>query len=182
MFPEKHVEEKLFKHRKKVFYRYLAVSAVFAVSYLFLGPLIHETSHILVLMLKSCGFNIEPGFNWLDGFRASVDPFCALRGIWQKLFFISGYSSTFLVGLLFYWKGYISHGFKRKAWFSFSSGVLISLLADLGLRGDLSSGMGEMQLLRLLFTSFVTVVVMALSFLMVEKVHQNGRNDTETIP
>lgn len=180
MHPEKHLEEKIFSRKKDSFYGSSALIVSFLGSYLFLGPVIHELFHVIVLWLESCSFRLSFSFDILKGLRGAVKPFCGLGSVQEFVFFIGGYTVSFVAGLILFLEAWLfEKGFRRKAVFSVSTGIFVSVISDLSLRSDLVRGFDALKLNELLPVYFAVLVALlfGLSFLSVEILSEREEAD-----
>lgn len=132
MLPEGYVKEQENRKLRKENWRKVTVSALFLLSFLILGPLLHELSHIAVLMMKGCAFTHSFGFG-LSGFHGYVQPLCHLRTPSLTLFYMAGYISTVGVGVL----SLETESVKKNDYAaSIGFGILFSTLLSMGSHND----------------------------------------------
>jgi hypothetical protein len=138
--PEKYINDLESSSKRRKLLLGAGSLLTFIISVLFLGPFIHELSHITVLEFFNCGYSYNYGFSVFQGTYAQVTPYCSLPS-WGSLgFYSSGYLVTMLVGGLFCafsmksdrrFRSYISA--------SLGSGMLFSILLTIGSKGDLNN-------------------------------------------
>ncbi|MFB6199837.1 MAG: hypothetical protein ABEJ83_03085 [Candidatus Nanohaloarchaea archaeon] len=170
MLPEKHLDDLEQSVKKKKLYSLAGHTLLFAASYLFIAPLIHETVHIIVLAVSNCFYETNWSFNIINGLRATVQPHCSLNKLNQLIFYLSGYLTTLgsAVAILAGSKKLERYG---KPGFAVASGLLLSLVGNISLRGDLKN-------LRLLldapvfFTWLIYLGILAACFLLIFELYE----------
>ena len=138
MLPDEHLDDLENAVRKKKIYKVVSSFFLFAASYLFLAPLVHETVHMLVLTVSNCFYETSWSFNILTGLRGSVEPHCSLNSMNQAVFYVSGYLVTFFAAVATLYSSKQFERFKIQ-FLAVSSGFLLSLVGNVSLRGDLES-------------------------------------------
>jgi len=140
MYPEKYYKDLESSRRRGKYFTEISIAATFLGFFLIGGQLIHEIGHILVLMFYSCFYNIDPGFNFLDGFHASIQPICTLNDVQLLLFYSSGYIATLAAGLVLNTYGLRNRsGLKAYILTAAGIGALMSILLTIGGHGDVES-------------------------------------------
>lgn len=139
VYPDKYVKDlESSSNRSRMFFQ-AAVSAVFLVFFYFLGPLIHELSHIAVLELVGCTYRSGFGFNFFTGLYGVVRPLCTPDDSVLMLFYSSGYLSTLLIGSSMNFSALDRDGLKSSYLAAAGTGTLLSVLMNAGVSGDVSS-------------------------------------------
>ncbi|MDY6774091.1 MAG: hypothetical protein SVS85_02725 [Candidatus Nanohaloarchaea archaeon] len=183
MQPEKHLRE--LEHIKRNNSLYAAVTDLifFLTGYFFMGTVLHEAVHVGVLRIIGCSFSTGFGFSLLTGLHGAVQPLCAMSSLELAVFYGSGYLATLIAGtvLLFY---SFSRNTRDRNTLSLGTGILISILATVTLKGDMvltaeSAGVKE---LAGTLTAITVVFILGLTLWTVEKHHQKGRNGAATSP
>lgn len=145
MLPEKHREE-LKRAEKSKYFEGAAFAAVFLVSALLIGPLIHELAHVVVLVSMGCGFSTEL-FTSLTGLYGRIQPGCAFNAVQAVSFYSVGYASTIVSGgFLAYWSERKVRVYEERAllYGAGGLGLMASIMLSFGAEGDIH------QLLRVL--------------------------------
>jgi len=138
MFPEKYLKDLESSRRRLKLFQYLFAGLLFVLSFLFTGPLIHEFSHALWLEFHNCFYDMSLEFRYIAGLRGKIDPGCNLNSSALVVFYSIGYFNTLLIGTLIDLYGRATDG-KHLYLSTISIGILISVLASIGLKGDLQS-------------------------------------------
>lgn len=136
MIPESYRAEKKFSRWKKVFYRRTVEVVLFLSGFLFFGPLFHELGHFLVLEIYRCTYYTSFSFNWFSGLRGVFDLRCSLERPAQVFFYLSGYSFTLISGATSIILSRKKFRY-RKIFLSLGTGILMSVLSSVTLKGDL---------------------------------------------
>lgn len=139
--------------------RYLN-SGIFLSGLIFLGPIIHELGHALVLELKNCGYNLDLGFSHFQGVHGSVEPVCHLNEPSLLSFYLAGFVAVLGLGLL------SNLLFQRtKAWTigSLTTGLYMSNLLVLGGHGDIYLASQALNLPEIFPSLFSLILVLAVS-------------------
>lgn len=136
MIPDTYRTEQKLSRWKKIFYRRASEVIFFVSGFLLVGPLIHELGHLLVLEIYRCTYYTSFSFNWFSGLRGVFDLRCSLDRFAQSIFYISGYSFTLASGAtsVILSRRKLRH---RKIFLSFGTGILMSVLSSVTLKGDL---------------------------------------------
>lgn len=135
MFPEKYAKDLESSRKRRKFFSYLAVSSVFVVCALFIGQIIHEGTHLAWLALKDCPYRVSLGLG-NAGLYGSVKPLCGMTDLSLVVFYLSGYTSTILAAGI---TGLIGTAYRKSSTLlGASSGLLMSVLLSVTLRGDIS--------------------------------------------
>lgn len=138
MFPEKYLRDLESSRRRLKLFQYLTAAFLFVTGFLLIGPLIHEFSHILWLEFHGCYYDMSLSFHYLAGLRGKIDPGCNLNSAALVVFYSIGYFTTLLTGTLIDLYARIKQG-EHLYLSAFSIGILVSVMATIGLKGDLQS-------------------------------------------
>lgn len=147
VLPKKHIKEmeKKVETSRRINLSLFIVS--FLGSFFFLGALIHEIFHILVLGFFNCGSDKSWSFSFYQGLRASIQPLCSLDGIRLALFYISGYASVMISGIFSGVLGFLTDNNRLKYILTGTgTGLFISLISSLSIRGDISNSVQTLSL------------------------------------
>lgn len=140
MMPEKYIKDLESSSRRNKFLRHFGIAAVFLASFLLIGPLLHEISHIFTLEFKGCMYYFRPGFSILNGFRAEVEPLCSLGTAYLILFYSIGYLGTLVAGAAL---NVLAMERKDRKFSDLlaaaGTGMLLSVLSTIGVEGDLQN-------------------------------------------
>jgi len=156
---------------------FTGVAGFFTVGYLFLGPGIHELSHLFVIWPSGCEYTFRRGFNLFTGFRASYELGCAAKPYILGLFYFSGYIGTLLSSLAAFYLSSKSEGWKSSLLSSLGTGMLLSIVSSISLKGDVFNGLkafgleGYADLMELLSIS----VILVITLIEVER-HHNSKS------
>lgn len=140
MLPERFLDEVEKAEKLSKLWRGLALTLIFFTSFFLASPLLHEFSHIAALEAFGCNYSVDWSLSW-TGLLASVQPYCSLNSFRQIFFYSAGYISMIIAG------GVLSAvSIERDNSFIFNelssvtaSGILVSLILTLELRGDLTN-------------------------------------------
>lgn len=138
MYPKKYIKDLESSRRRSELFKHLIAGGLFVLGFLFIGPLIHEISHALWLEFHGCFYQMNFEFTYVIGIRGMVDPGCNLNSSALVVFYAVGYLSTLLTGTSLDFYARTTDG-ENLLLSSFSIGLLISVLATIGLKGDLQS-------------------------------------------
>ncbi len=139
MLPERHFRdiEKLERNRR--IKTIGALMAVFLVSMVFAGPLIHELSHVSILEAIGCDYELRLFWEWGKTFHGAVQPLCYVQQVQLFIFYVSGYASTLIAGgFLTFWS--VRHMEERRMraflYAGAGLGLMSSIVLSIGPRGD----------------------------------------------
>lgn len=159
MQPEKYLRDLESSQRRKTLIDSTILSLLFLTSFLFLGPLIHEASHIAVLHLYDCFYRFSPNFSIMSGLHARVNPLCNLETGQLGIFYAIGYISTLLTAAAASIAA-IQDRKGSRCFAAFSSGLFLSILLSIGAEGDIQSLVDVLGLSRSYSTAAVAVIVL----------------------
>ena len=147
MFPEKHLKDLESSERKSKILRNFSVTVLFLSSFVLLGPLLHELSHIAVLGLQNCDYVFNIGFVLPNGINAQVSPLCAISSGYLLIFYTIGYFITLSAGVVLNITGSILN---QKSYSSYltalGTGTLLSVILTIGIEGDIQNALEVMKL------------------------------------
>lgn len=172
MLPEKHRKELRETEQSRTVEK-LTFSAVFLLGTLLIGPLIHEVSHMSVLMSIGCEFSSSLSTSF-TGIFGKVQPRCALTTSQAVAFYSVGYASTMLAGgFLTVWSERKLRVYQEKSlvYGALGLGLMASILLSLGTRGDIFNLLNVLGLptgLKFPAIIFVLSAVSAASLRMLE--------------
>lgn len=130
-------------HRHSVL-KFIVFISLMMSSFLFIGPVIHEFTHMLVLEIADCYYTAEWFFSLATGLSAGIQPYCYLESSWLLAFYLSGYSAVLLLG------GFLSFlslevmdldSFRGIFTGSLGAGLLLSLATTIALEGDVTNAL-----------------------------------------
>jgi len=110
---------------------------LFPLTVLFIGPIIHEVSHIVILETINCNYTLSAGLGF-SGLFAAVQPYCNPGTLQLSIFYLIGYINTMVFG------GFLSlyslkseNKSKSLIYGTLGAGVLFSIVLTLSFKGDL---------------------------------------------
>ncbi len=140
MLPEDYLEEIEEEAQGKERHLLLGITALmlFTVSLLYLGPLLHEVSHAVVLESIGCEYSFKTMSSY-EGVYGEVQPLCTMEDIQLIIFYLIGYVNVFLAGAV---PGIWIHFSETDHWKeilygSAGTGFLGSLLLSISRTGDI---------------------------------------------
>lgn len=142
MIPEKHINDLKSSESREGLLSSLAISVTFLLFFLLIGALIHEAAHISFLVFIDCFYNFSPGFSFLNGFHASVQPLCSMNSYQLFTFYAVGYPATLLAGIILNTVSYRLKGLKSGLFAAAGTGTLLSVLLTVGHHGDIHNAVG----------------------------------------
>lgn len=138
MLPGKYIRDIESSAKRGLLIHNLSVSAVFIVSFLALGPIIHEAAHIFLLEVMACFYTFNSGFSVLHGIHATVKPLCSPPKSFLLVFYSAGYVSTMLAGsFLIFIADRLERYQKHAA--AAGTGTLLSIVLTVGVEGDVAN-------------------------------------------
>lgn len=147
MYPEKHLNDLKSSERKSKLFKNLSVALLFLASFILIGPVLHEFSHLVLLEVKNCNYLFNIGFIFPNGIHAQVSPLCAIQPGYLLLFYSAGYLITLsagvglnITGSLLKEKSYSSH------LTALGTGMLLSVILTIGIEGDVQNALEIMNL------------------------------------
>lgn len=147
MFPEKHLKDLESSERKSRILGDFSIALLFLTSFVLLGPLIHEISHIAMLEFKNCNYLFNIGFMLPNGIHAEVSPLCAIKPGYLLLFYSIGYLATLSTGVALNVAGSV---LEKKSYSShltaLGTGMLLSVILTIGVEGDIQNALEVMSL------------------------------------
>lgn len=183
MFPEKHFEDLESSQRRRSLIKSIGVSLIFIASFLFIGPVLHEAFHILPLEFIGCPYSFELNFQLIGGIYASVQPLCHPSDSFLSIFYLAGYTSSFIAGWgLLVLASRLDRNFDRYM-AAAGTGVLLSILPSTGYEGDISSflkiiGMSEGLEIPVYLLLTLAVFMISFSGIKILLEDQKGRKET----
>lgn len=184
MLPSKHLKE--LEKREKLHERAFKILpfTVFIATFFLIAPLVHELSHFFALFIEGCRTSIVWGIG-LTGLRAEVKPLCTLKILETSLFYLSGYLSSLIIGLIALKYSGVS-SLKDNCLKAFGTGFLLSIVATGTTKGDFFT-LGSIWSVKPNITSsflimFTLVVSMIVLFELVNLWDQNGSTDKSRKP
>ena len=174
MFPEKYIKDLESSNRRRKYLSYILSGALFVTGFLVIGPGIHEISHIAWLELHGCIYDFSTRFSLFMGLSGRVAPACAMGQSALVVFYSIGYFSTLLAGTLLDFYARSTPG--KNVHVSFLSlGLLLSVLATIGVKGDLES-LGKVinapESFSIFAASFIFLGVASLSLMAVRELER----------
>jgi len=146
MFPEKHLKELESSERKSKIFGKLVLLIFFITGFVFFGPLIHELGHLAILELKGCNYIFNIGFVFPHGLNAGVSPLCAITPGYLILFYSIGYLLTLCLGVGLNITGSILESKYSSAMIYTGTGMLLSVIPTIGIKGDIQNALAVMNL------------------------------------
>lgn len=149
---------------------------LFSAGYFFLGPVIHELSHLMVIGPSGCEYTFRPGLNIFTGFRASYELGCAAQPYVLGLFYFSGYLGTLVTALTTFYFSNKSENLNKVFLSSLGTGMLLSIVSSISLKGDIFNGLKAFNLEA--YSSFIEIILISVILLItlfeVERHHREG--------
>ena len=142
------------------------LAGFFTAGYLIIGPGVHELSHLFVIWPSGCEYIFRPGLNLFTGFRASYELSCSAKPYLLSLFYFSGYIGTTLSSLTAFYLSSKSDKWKSSLLSSLGTGMLLSIVSSISLKGDVFNGLkafgleAHADLIELLSISFVLIITL----------------------
>ncbi|MFB6167038.1 MAG: hypothetical protein ABEJ62_02130 [Candidatus Nanohaloarchaea archaeon] len=167
MLPEKHLRDMESSRKRRKTLSRIVVSSAFLASFLFLGQLLHELSHIIPLEAVDCSYSFSYGFSPLGGAHALVQPLCSPDPGFLMFFYPAGYLSTLAAGWGFLLFSRKQEGFRSDLLAASGTGMLMSILLSIGSEGDIESFLDVTGLdssLAAPVSLLVVMLVLAVSF------------------
>lgn len=134
-------------HRHSVL-KFIIFITIITSSYLFIGPVIHELTHMAVLEAASCYYKTQWFFSLSTGLSATIQPYCYLSESWLLGFYLSGYFAVFILGGVFSFLALESFDLDRFSGIlagSLGAGLLLSLATTIALEGDIANALEVMN-------------------------------------
>jgi hypothetical protein len=126
---------------------------------LFGGQLIHEGTHLAWLWLEDCPSRLTLGLG-KAGLYGSVKPLCGMEKMSLIVFYLSGYTATILAAGL---TGVLGTAYRNSTVLAASSGLLMSVLLSVTLRGDIAraaSVLGASRSVAIAFSALIAIGVL----------------------
>lgn len=139
MFPDKHFRDLESSRKRRKLLEQLGVSTAFIASFFFIGQLVHETFHLLMLELYTCSYTLDIGFQLMGGLHAAIQPFCSPTRGFLVLFYSAGYLSTLVTGVGLELAALRARGLVSNLLAATATGMLLSILLSAGQEGDIES-------------------------------------------
>lgn len=147
MFPDKHLRDLKSSNRRARLFGSSLIALLFILSFLILGPLLHETAHIAMLELRNCGYLFDIVLMLPHGINAEVKPLCAIKPAYLLLFYSSGYLATLLIGVSLNIIGSVrASSLSSKYLTAVGTGMLLSVILTIGVEGDIQNAFEVMRL------------------------------------
>jgi len=139
MYPDRHVRSLKRSKLKKKIYRNTGILVIFLLCLMFIGPLIHETTHILWMEYQNCiydyGLNLGP-----TGLHGIIKPLCQMSNLNLIIFYSTGYLSTLIFGTALNVSATEMHERTSRYVYPLSAGtgLMLSVVIGLTAKGDLA--------------------------------------------
>lgn len=140
------------------------IAALFLSGYFFIGPVLHELIHLMVIWPSGCEYIFKPGLNLFTGFRASYDLGCAANPYMLGIFYFSGYIGTLILSLGVFYLSSKSNGLNKSLFSSLGTGILLSIVSSINLKGDIFNGLKAFNLEA--HTNFLQTVLISIILLI----------------
>lgn len=105
MYRREYVKDKfrVILNRKKNFYHSTVFGlGIFLLIAFIVAPVMHEGSHILVLKVLGCHYNINLFFSLAQGVYAYINPWCGMSPLNSLVFFASGITVNVCISVLLF--------------------------------------------------------------------------------
>ena len=169
MIPEKYRKEKRFNKLKGSSYLLLFIIIFFLSGYLVLGPLVHEVAHMIFLKVHGCNFYSRYSFSFFSGLTGVFELNCSLNQVQESLFFLIGYFTTLLTGILTLLVSRKSDRFEKYL-LSIGLGMLISTFSSISMKGDIHS-VPEIQGIGILLVTLAIFILVSGSTVLALEPH-----------
>lgn len=147
MFPDKHLKDLESSEKRSKLLNDSAVAFLFLISFVLIGPLIHEIAHLSLLELKGCKYVFDIGFLFPNGLNAEVKPLCAIKSGYLLLFYSIGYLTTLVIGASLNIAGSWTDRREYSNYFmAAGTGMLLSVTLTIGIEGDIQNALSVMKL------------------------------------